>query len=169
MKRTYTDNDRATVLHVLTINQGNVKKTARETGVPLQTVRDWKHKWDREGVPEQILEPLEEVTTHHIERAERVRDKALDLLEEKLDDANPRELGTIYGILTDKINVSKGLATSRTEHVQQALPPREELKELFSAFIQGTIAAAERRQFEIIDAEVVEQSPKELPPAEEDD
>jgi len=167
MRRRYTDVDKATVLHVLELNQGNAKKTSRETGIPLQTIRDWRIKWERNGIPEELLRPIEVIASQHIEKAEAVRDKALLLLEEKLDDASARELGTIYGILTDKINVSKGLATSRTEHIQSPLPPREELKEVFAAFIQGAWTAAQQRSENIIDAEYVEQAQEALPPAKE--
>lgn len=41
-KRTYTDAEREATLTVLKANGGNLKKTSRETGVSLPTLREWK-------------------------------------------------------------------------------------------------------------------------------
>ncbi len=41
-KKSYTDAEREATLTVLQANGGNLKRTARETGVSLPTLRDWK-------------------------------------------------------------------------------------------------------------------------------
>ena len=40
--KTYTDSEREAVLTILKANGGNLKRTARETGVSLPTLREWK-------------------------------------------------------------------------------------------------------------------------------
>jgi len=152
------------VYFALQANDGNIKRTARHTGVPIQTVRDWRNRWENGGVPDELLSTSLEIATEFVEQAERVRDKALNRLEEQIDanSLNGRELTTAVGVLTDKINISKGIATKRTETVH-TLPNREQIIELFSGFTKGVVFAAHAREAEIIDAQVVEHSPRELP------
>lgn len=40
-KRHYSDNDRAVALATLDANEGNVRKTARITGIPHKTLDEW--------------------------------------------------------------------------------------------------------------------------------
>lgn len=41
MKRTYSDSDKATYLAALDANGGNISLTAKQTGVPRNTLSDW--------------------------------------------------------------------------------------------------------------------------------
>lgn len=151
-RQQYTDADKARVFAVLTANQENVKRTARETGVPENTVRRWRDEWRANGPPEteQVEEAVEEFTQH----ATRVRQKALTLIEDKIDagDAKIGELNAVVGTLTDKMHVLQGLATSRTEHVH-ALPTPEQARELIAPFVQAALHAAALREEEIVDVE----------------
>ena len=93
---------------------------------------------------------------HH---ANRVRENAMNKLEELIPQAEVRQLSaiaTVVGIMDDKIRLATGLATKRTETVQ-ILPSREDMKELMSGFVDGLVGAAENRAGEIIDVEVEEQ------------
>lgn len=101
-----------------------------------------------------------------VKNAVSIRDKAMTALETRIDagDIRSSELITTIGVLDDKITRARGLPTQRTEHLS-ALPPREELKGLMEGFVAGAISAAERRQGEILDAEIVEV--RELPPSVE--
>lgn len=154
-RRSYTEGDQARVAVVLQGNGGNIKRTARDTGVPIATVRDWKRKWESNGFPEN----LEELTTHvrsdFIEEAIEVRWIMLEHLREKAErkELTGRDLLTGIGILTDKINVMSGMATSRTEHVELALPDPQELAKALASFIGQTVDAAVVREEEIEDAE----------------
>lgn len=167
-RRTYTDSDRALVKVALEANNGSVKAAARETGFPVQTVRDMKKKWDREGVPAEVSEALPAVRDEFVGRVTSVRDKALDRLDKELDNpaakVNVKDLATTVGILTDKARLVSGQATSRTESVQ-GLPSAKEVRDLFAGFAVGVLAAAQRTHEEIIDAEWTEQSDLELEPA----
>lgn len=41
--RRYSDNERATALAILDANEGNVNKTAKETGIPRKTLSEWNN------------------------------------------------------------------------------------------------------------------------------
>lgn len=159
----YTDADRARVYVVLTTNEGNVKRTARETGVPENTVRRWKKEWQQNGPPS--LDDVEEAAGDFLAEAERVRWKALMALDGKIEQAKPSELITVIGVLDDKIARAKGLAVGKVEHVH-TLPSPDEIRQTLGAALAGVLQAAKERQEEIIDAELVEQAPAgELPSA----
>lgn len=162
----YSDKEKAAVYIGLQANEGNVARTARETGIPKQTVRDWKQKWENDGPPEFSEEMLQETATAFVERAEQVRDKLLVKFEEAVDAGllKPEKMPVAIGILDDKVRLHKGLVTSRSESTV-ALPSAEEVRELFSGLITGAISAATERQHETI--ELDEQSFKELEPAKE--
>lgn len=156
----YSDKDRARVYLELVVNQGNVRRTARNTGVPEPTVRGWKRHWADEGPPP--MDEVEEVATDFFTAAEKVRDEALSEMRKKIPHATPSALVAMVGMLTDKITIARGLATSRVEHTYE-LPSSEELRVLVQGFVQGAIEASKARRGEIIDAELVEQAPLALP------
>lgn len=154
-RNVYTDKDRARVALTLQANEGNIRRTARETGVPVMTVGDWKRHWDREGYPEAIQEALPMVREEFLEEAETVRWMMLSRLRDKIEsgEGSVRDLMTGIGILTDKIHVMKGLATSRTETVHTNAPdPKEFAKEL-AQFVAKTVDDANIRNSEIEDAD----------------
>lgn len=160
-KTTYSDQDLARLYVSLSANEGNVKRTARDTGIPESTVRSWKKKWDDGEAPPQA--DVELAVTTFTEDAERVRDKALKAIEEKIPTAKVGELTTLVGVLDDKITRARGLATGRVEHVH-ALPDADEIRRTLGAVLQGTLQAAAAREEDIIDAEVIEeQAVKALP------
>ena len=73
-------------------------------------------------------------------------------LEELIPEAEVRQLSaiaTVVGIMDDKIRLTMGLATKRTETVH-TLPSREDMKELMSGFSEGLVAAATDRASEVI-------------------
>lgn len=153
--RTYTDEDKASVFVALSVNEGNITRTSRDTGIPQSTVRDWKKEWEAEGVPEELRAEAQEQATEIVAVMERVRSKALNLLEGRLHEAKPKELATIFGIVDDKIRLAIGLATSRSVTVH-ALPSPAEMRELFVGMVQGAIEAQSMRQQDIVDAEIIE-------------
>lgn len=162
-RRTYTDDDRARVHTLLVTNDGNVERTARDSGVPPATVRLWKQKWQKEGPPQEVLEKAVEEATNFVNQAMGARFEAITLLRAKLPDATARDLATIVGILDDKITRAKGLATGRVEHVHNtpALPPPEELGPMLGEYLSRALVAARRRDAVVIDAE--EPAQKALP------
>lgn len=152
-RKTYTPEEMARAYVVLETNQGNVKRTARDCNLPESTIRRWRDTWQEDGPPD--LDVVTEATGDFVEDAERVRDKALRVLEGKLDSATPSALVATIGMLQDKVSIAKGLATSRTETVH-ALPSPQEIADTLGAVLQGAILAAKARDHDIVDAELIE-------------
>jgi transposase-like protein len=144
----YTDEQRATVRHLLNVLDGNVKAASRESGLPEQTVRDWKKKWEREGTPESVALAVPEAAEAFTTNVKRVRDKALDKLETAVenDQLKGRDLIIAVGVLTDKARVSEGKPTSQVEHSGAAGSlPIAEVRELFAGMARGMVEAAQNR------------------------
>jgi transposase-like protein len=174
-RRVYTDADKARIKILLDANAGNIKRTARETGVAIATIRSWRDKWEKEGLPAAVAEVLPAVQAEIAENINRVRDKLLIIIEEKADrrDINTRDAIMGFGVLTDKSRLIEGKATSRTEHEGAAGSlPVEQVRELFAGFAQGIVEAAVQRdaaissatEEETIDAEWSEQAIPALTP-----
>ena len=163
-KHKYDETDRAAVYLTLQVNKGNVARTARETGVPEATVRDWKKRFETDP-PD--LETTAEVLTDFTAKAERVRDKLLSQYEAALDagKVNPDKMPVHIGIFVDKVQLLRGLATTRSEQVN-GLPSAEQVRELaagvFDAMRSALVQAEERHN--VIEGEFteVENNPKEL-------
>lgn len=157
-RATYTDEHKAQVYVTLAANDGNVKRTSRDTGVPISTIRRWRDEWDRlESLP--TTEQVNEAIGSFADKAESIRWKALVELERQLGTAKPGDLIKIVGILDDKITRARGLADRTVEH-RHVLPSAEELHELVAGFAEATRQAALERADDIIDAEVIEQAPR---------
>lgn len=159
-KQQYSDDKKAQVFTILATNDGNVKRTARETGVPGSTIRRWRDEWEQEqNLPS--IEDVQEASGDFIADATRVRNNALREMERKLPNATPAQLATIVGVLDDKIARATGLA-SKVEHEHRiALPSAEEIAASLAGLHQRALEDASRRDAEIVDAEVVER--KALP------
>ena len=155
--------DKADAYVVWVMNEHNVRKTSRETGVPHGTLRYWIREWEESGPPEAGVGLVEKAAEGFVQSASRVREQAILKLEELIPQAEVKQLSavaTVVGIMDDKIRLASGLATKRTETVH-TLPSREDMKELMSGFVDGLVGAAEARSKEIIDGEViVEEQPK---------
>ena len=151
----YDAADKARVYVVLTTNENNIKRTARETGVPENTIRRWRDEWEKNGPPE--TEVVQQVVADEIDAAERVANKALDRMEEMIDnkEGTLAQVTTAYGVLRDKIDRAKGLLNPRPEQSSNALD-RNEVRELLTGFVMAAQDHASRREAEIIDAEIIE-------------
>lgn len=155
-RATYTDEHKAAVYVALAANEGNVKRTARDTGVPISTIRRWRDEWERlDNLPEP--KELGEAIENFADKAESIRMKALLELERQLHTAKPGDLIKIVGILDDKITRARGLADRTVEH-RHVLPTADELRELVTAFAESSRQTALTRADDIIDAEIVEQA-----------
>lgn len=162
-RRTYSDDDRAAVFIALTVHDGNVARSSRETGVPEQTVRDWKDLWEREGIPPELQHLVQQQASDFAGRVEKTRDKALTLLDQKLPEMSGRDLATTVGILTDKALRARGLDIKTVKH-EHALPSGDEVKALVASFAEGIREAAVQRDA-IIEAEVIEHPERKALPA----
>jgi transposase-like protein len=162
-RQQYTDQAKAAAFAALEVNDGNVKRTARELGLPISTLRRWRDEWDaNKNLP--AAEDLIVATGDFIEDAERVRNLALKKLEAKIlnGEGTVAQVATVLGILDDKIARAKGLADRVTEH-KITLPSRDEIVAALEGLQAGAIAAANERDEVIVEAELVEQ--KALPAA----
>ena len=159
----YTDEVRAAVYAALVANEWNVARSAKDVGVPEQTVRDWARLWKKEP-PQFSPELLNHANEEFAVRAERLRDKLLAKYEEAVDNGEVKadKFPVTIGILDDKVRLHRGQATSRTETV--SLPNPREIREMFRGIAIGAIEAAQRREQDIIDVDLDEQSVKELGP-----
>lgn len=161
-KPRWSDDDKAAVYVAWIANDKNIRQTARETGVAHTTLRYWVSEWRENGPPDAVSDKVPDKVEDFVQRASRIRSSAMDKLEELIPDAEVKQmgtLGTIVGIMDDKIRLASGLATKRTETVH-TLPSREDMRELMSGFVEGVVGAAEARAGEIIDGEIVEEQPE---------
>lgn len=180
MKRSgnYSVEEKAAAWTQIQVNEGNVKRAASDLGIPYTTLRDWWQVWQREGVPQTIMEHVEKATESFIHRAERIRRTLLDQIEERLETEQGKipmkDLYTLMGILTDKIDRSRSLKVARSgdNRTQIAINvfSQEDAKDLFNNLVTRAVDAASDRQQVISEVVDEEQSPyKELPETTEDD
>ena len=160
-KHSYSDRDKAFVYMTLDINDGNIKRTSRETGVPRATILSWKRKWAEDGIPDDFFEPLEKATDDFIKEASEVKALAVARMKEIIPtEKNLYHLSQTVGILDDKITRARGLPTQR-EARSIELPSPEKVKKIFQGYIAEITSAAQERS-DIIDIEFEEQSSMEL-------
>lgn len=164
-RTTYTEEDKARVYVVLTANDGIVKRTARETGVPDNTVRRWRDEWEKNGPPS--TGSVELAANDFITEAEDLRFLGLRALRAKLDlllvtpkDVNVAQVTTLVGILTDKIDRAAGINRPRDDGDTKQLGA-EQIRELLVGYTHAMQELSASREEEIIDAEIVE--PRALP------
>lgn len=156
-RASYSEQDKARVFLALTANDGNVKRTARETGVPETTVRNFKREFE-DNPPSQELVQQEFETGDYVAELETLRKELSVALRRKIPDMTGHQLAVSYGIIDDKLTRARGLATSRTEHVH-TLPSAEELALAGQMLATGAIEAARQRQAELAESNVRREQP----------
>jgi transposase-like protein len=160
-KPQYDEASRARVYTTLLANEGNVKRTARETGVPESTVRRMKQEFETNPPS---VEAVEAAAADFISTAKEVRDLALQRIKERLESSDKKEQGTlpqlstVLGVLDDKITRVEG-PTQRTQvdHIHH-LPSADEARALLGGLLQGAIEGGRLRQAALADAGLVEQA-----------
>ena len=163
-RTTYSDQDLARLYVVLTTNEGNVKRTARDTGFPESTVRAYKKKWETEGPPK-IEDEIAEAVTDYATEMEKTRDLALQRMHERLE-ANQGtlpQIATVFGVLTDKIDRARGIGSEHTVHHQHHLPSPDEIRATLGSVMKNALVAHQQREEDIVDAEFSEQPTPALP------
>jgi transposase-like protein len=107
-KRIYSDSDKAAALVALDTNEGNVAKTARQLGIPRVTLLAWSKP---DGVSDEVSDIQH---TKKGDLAARFLDiiyQMVEVIPDKIPDADIRSLITGVGILTDKYQLLTGGAT----------------------------------------------------------
>ena len=153
-RRVYTDADKASAKTVYEANGGNMKRTSRDVGIPIMTLKGWIRKWEKEGLPASVAEALPAAREEFVGNATRIRDKALARYEQKVDadEVNAKDLLVGIGVLTDKALLVQGKPTSRTENSSAGALPVDQIRELFAGFAKGVVEAAIQRDAAISSA-----------------
>ena len=112
----YTEQQRADTLIALEANDGNIKLTSEQTGIPRPTIYAWLSdnltlKNDHAIETANLLPATREAFKT---RLTSLRDQVLGHLEEIFVDLSARESVVALGILIDKVELLEGNATSRT-------------------------------------------------------
>lgn len=152
-RKQYTDEQKGAALRALTLNDGNVKRTARELAIHPSTIKTWKNEWERNGVKEEILVVAQAEADQFVQDATRARDTALAQWEQKVNDGEvaARDLMTGVGVLTDKINLASNLHKKGGDD-KPALDA-EALRAIARGVVEGAVSAAQKREAEIQEAE----------------
>jgi transposase-like protein len=111
-KRSYSDREKAAALLAVEANRFNFAQTARDTGIPDRTLRDWFEQ--RCGFNEDIARIRDEQREPLADAFERIARKCTQrLLNSTLieDCKSPVQVGTVAAIATDKAQLLRGKAT----------------------------------------------------------
>jgi len=157
-KRFFSDEDKARVHVALTVHEGNVSRTARDTGIAESTVRDWKKTWERDGVPEEIAVQAAAEADDFIRDASRIRNAALTRAEALIPGSTKiAELTTLAGVLDDKIYRARAIHKPDEEAPKQ-IDPRA-AGELLASFVGEAMRQSEERQRSVTGAENTPEQP----------
>ena len=168
-RRSYTDAEKAKVYVRLVTNEFNVRRTAREMGLPPATVKLWKLAWEDDGPPARIADYVPEIVDEFVMKSEEVIDMGLAKAKELIPELGPQQfsaLGTMIGILSDKVTRAKGLPTNKTEFVQR-LPDPVEFERALAQYASQMRDNQISRSAEVLDVEIIREQPDGLPQPKE--
>lgn len=116
MKGKKTDNETIYKIMLSVFTTGNYNETARQLKIPVNTVEDiYKKNVEKEEFVKLRMQKQDEFT----ERATRIIEKALNRLEESLDNKEEKlainNLSTVIGTLYDKRALAKGDSTENSK------------------------------------------------------
>lgn len=173
-KPQHSEADKARVYTALLANDGNVRGTARETGVHESTIRRWKQEFETNPPS---VEALEGAKADFVTEQKEVRGMALQRIRERLESNDKKDhgtlpqLATVFGVLDDKITRVEGpVSRTQVDHVHH-LPSADEARALLGGLLSGAIESGRTRQAELVEAELeqVEDATFEaLPPGRHD-
>lgn len=115
-KRVYSDADKERTIALYTTT-GNLSRVARETGIPISTLRGWL----AEQPPERVKEAREEAQAEFVKKAWEAVSAHVEHLSQKnvVEVTSARDSATIVGILIDKIQLVTGKPTAINEQQGQ--------------------------------------------------
>jgi hypothetical protein len=131
-ERQYTVQQVGEALALLTLNGGNVYKTAKELKIPRQTLDEWA-KGKRRVTPEVVAIRREKEGTLE-QKFERIAHLYADRLSDPavIDKASPLDAAKVAGIAVDKRQILTGMPTSITCAVMSDDDRRLRIAELLS-------------------------------------
>lgn len=156
----HTEEQRIAALAALELNQGQIRKTAREVGVHEATLRLWRNQAAAvaDVVPYGALDAATAAqstrdttqTTAYAVRLAEVRDLALSILRDKLPEMNGRDVAITVGILTDKhLDITQGRKGAQiiadNRQVNLTLPDGTSIDDIRALRDQLRAGLAERR------------------------
>lgn len=166
-RKDYSDEERSIALLALQTNDWQVRPSARETGIPASTLRDWKKEWQTEGTTAELDVIVDAHATEFVKTATRIRDKALDRIEAILndDESNPKltELNAIAGTLDDKIVRARALRRNAEGFEKPETIDARAAGQLLAGFVQEALQMGRERQEAVSNA--TENKPEKALPA----
>ncbi|MGI8656384.1 MAG: transposase [Pyrinomonadaceae bacterium] len=110
-KRQYSESDKATALALLAANAGNITRTARETGFPATTLRQWR---DGEHINEEVTQKRDQKKEELADLFERVTRVYLDraLAPDTVSETKGKDAVIAAATATDKMQLLKGAPTA---------------------------------------------------------
>lgn len=109
--RRYTLEDQGRALAALEANNGNITRTARDTGISASTIRGWRDN------------PTPEITASRDQKAKTLAEELEALaftlahaLPARIDEANLSQVTTSLGIVIDKLQLLQGQPTEITKN-----------------------------------------------------
>lgn len=160
----YDVDTKARIYVALRANEGNLKKTSREEGIPVNTLRNWRNDWEmNKNIPDANV--IDIAYGDFLKNVEDARNRAVGLISQGLEGLDPtklsmgdlKNLAVVVGVLDDKWNRAKGLDRDRNLHVHHHLPAADELRDLMGGYVTEQI---EQAQHEVVDADYVEVVPQ---------
>jgi len=116
MRRAYSKREKADALALLSANAGNVRRTARESGLPHMTVDGWAKG---RGITEEVQKMSEtpEVTLSLADKFKSLSRACLNgITPEKIEKASVRDLAVASGIFAEKGELLSGNPTKIIEN-----------------------------------------------------
>lgn len=125
----YSDEQRATALAALDANGGNLLRTAKETRIPRQTLQDWAAGRKPNGAAAAVMPEKRQRKREDLAGAlDEIAWRCVDLLPEKLENADARQVATTLGIAVEKaallrreptcINETRGTELTDEERIE---------------------------------------------------
>ncbi len=109
-RRHYSEEDKATALAVLAANNGDLRKTARDLGIPKSTLERWIY------IQNTVVSAIADTKKKELStELEELAYKIVGVMPDKLASANLQQLATSLGITIDKMQLLQGRPTERSE------------------------------------------------------
>lgn len=122
MAKRRTREEKAAAVAQVLAGQASRRQVADQLGVSDSTVRRWMGEAERRETAQEkdLAERAEDLAEKIQDLQEQVRHQLLERIAALIPDTDSvRELGTVYGIVTDKSLLTRGKATGRTEVIQK--------------------------------------------------
>jgi transposase-like protein len=119
-KRRYSDEEKAEALATLEANDGNIHKTAQDTGIPWGTLKRWVEAQD------QFTHLREQKKSDLAQRLEEIARELADAMPDKIQAATLQQVATSMAIAIDKMQLLRGAPTSISDIAIEQIADRIE-------------------------------------------